>query len=478
VILIIAAILRFWRIESLTTFGGDQGYDFLIVKRMIVDGKLTLLGPKLGPYSNIANVYLGPAYYYLIAPFLLLFRFDPIGPAILMVLLSLATILMIYLIGMNFFSKMIAILASSLYAFNATFIDQSRIALNPLPIPFFSSILIFSVFKVFFSKSSSLLWPILMGLSIGVLFQLHYLAISFIPPLLIILVIFKNLKKLALSLISFLIAVSPQVLFELRHQFFITNQLIKRISQGNDLSSPASFSTQVGRSIQLISKIFLNIEISIPVAVLLLITLILIYVNRQKEKRSILFLLLLVISNVIFASLYSADLQLHYFVSVYASLVLLISIAFFWMFNFFKNFLVKTLLLILLAQIFASNIANLNLSSPEGYTMPKGWNLKGVKKASAIIAADAGPSKFNIAATLDGDTRARPYRYLVEVAGKIPEDVERYPTSDVLYLVARDEDEVIKRYTVWEVASFAPFKIDKKWEIQNGIKLYKLVKTD
>ena len=303
------------------------------------------------------------------------------------------------------------------------------------------------------------------------------MTISLIPPLLLISLILKSLKKFVVSFVAFLITVSPQILFEFRHQFFITNQLIKRINHGSDLSSPLNFSTQVESSIQLISKIFLNIEISIPVAVLLLITLILIYVSRQRKKGGFLFLLLLVVSNVIFASLYSAGLQFHYFASVYVSLALLISVTFFWIFDFFKNFLFKTLLLILLTQVLVFNIANLNLLRPEGYTMPKGWNLKGVKKASAIITADVGPSKFNIAATLDGDTRARPYRYLVEVAGKIPEDVEHYPTSEVLYLISRDEDEVIKRYTVWEVASFAPFQIAQKWEIQNGIKLYKLVKT-
>ena len=109
--------------------------------------------------------------------------------------------------------------------------------------------------------------------------------------------------------------------------------------------------------------------------------------------------------------------------------------------------------------------------------MPEGWNQIGIKTASNIISVDVdSQKKFNVASTLDGDTRARPYRYLLEVKGKIPQDVEAYPSSSILYLISRDEEQKIKSYTVWEVASFAPFNITKKWPIQNGIWLYRLEK--
>lgn len=477
IILIFAAILRFWRLEALTTFGGDQGYDFLIVKRMLVDGKFTLLGPKIGPYNQLGNLYLGPAYYYLIAPFLLIFNFDPIGPAVFTVILALATILIIYLIGIKFFSKPVAILASSLYAFNVYLIDQSRASSNPHLIPFFVSLLILSILKITIAKSQSKIWPIITGISLGTLFQLHYLTISLIPVVLVMLIISRRLGTLVLMISSFLVAILPQITFEFRHQFFITSQFFKQFSQGNNVSSIDRFLDHFSRSTQNLSQVFINTDKFLFAATALLILILLFTTKSKKARKSILLLILTVILGLIFASIYSGEISLHYFASIYVSIVLLMSIILMALLEFAKNPLIKSVLILLIFQIFASNFLGLNLSNPEGYTMPKGWNLKGVKKASAIIATDAGPSKFNIAATLDGDTRARPYRYLVEIAGKIPEDVEHYPTSDVLYLIARDEDDVIKRYTVWEVASFVPFQIAQKWEIQNGIKLYKLVKT-
>ena len=145
-ILLFAALFRFFRIHDLTTFSGDQGVDFLIVKRMLVNGEFTLLGPKIGTFSDIAIIYLGPIYYYMIAPFLLLFNFDPIGPAVFISFLSVLTIIVIYLIGLVFFNKIVGIIASIIFAVSVPIVNEARVALNPNPEPFFSAVLIFALF--------------------------------------------------------------------------------------------------------------------------------------------------------------------------------------------------------------------------------------------------------------------------------------------------------------------------------------------
>ena len=479
VILIGAAILRFWHLEELTTFSGDQGYDFLIVKRMLVDGKFTLLGPKIGPYNEIGNLYLGPAYYYLIAPFLLIFRLDPIGPAVGTAALAVATIAIIYLICNKFISKPVALLASTLYAFNTFLINQSRASSNPHLIPLFACVLIYSTAQISVSKSKSSIWPILAGLSAGVMFQLHYLGLSLIPPFLAMMAITRNLKKLLWALAAFLTAISPQILFETRHEFFITNLFIKQLSTGQNISTLGQFRDQLLNSLQKISQIFLNSNEFLYILIPFLIILIIFYIhNNRKSALIIEFLTLTIIFGLIFASIYSRTLELHYFASIYAGFAILIATALISFFSLFKNIVPRIIIIIAIFQIFAANILSFNLDRQEGFTMPKGWNLNGIKKASKIITGDVSSGKtFNIASTLDGDTRARPYRYLVEVMGKVPLDVEHYPESDAIYLVARDDQKTIKSYTVWEVSSFAPFEIDQNWDIQNGIKMYKLTKA-
>src|SRR3989344_1341171 len=94
-----AAYMRLYRISEYLTFLGDEGRDVLVVKRMLIDGKFTLLGP----ITSVGSIYMGPVYYYLMAPFLYLWNFDPTGPTVLVALLSLATVFLIYLIGEEFF---------------------------------------------------------------------------------------------------------------------------------------------------------------------------------------------------------------------------------------------------------------------------------------------------------------------------------------------------------------------------------------
>ena len=71
-ILILASFLRLNKISDYMTFLGDEGRDVLVV-REILKGDLTLLGPR----ASAADFYLGPIYYYFMAPFLFFSNFVP-----------------------------------------------------------------------------------------------------------------------------------------------------------------------------------------------------------------------------------------------------------------------------------------------------------------------------------------------------------------------------------------------------------------
>lgn len=480
-ILILAAILRFWRLEALTTFGGDQGYDFLIVKQ-ILEGNLTLLGPKIGPYNEIGNLYLGPAYYYLLAPFLFLFRLDPIGASVLTVLFSLGTIILIYIIGIKFFSKKVGVISAFLFASNAFIINQSRAASNPHLIPFFSALAILSILIALQNKKKVIVWLIICGISLGIIFQLHYLASSLLTSIVLILIFKKKISRVVIIIVGLIMAISPQILFEIKHDFFTTNLFLRQVSQEDSIFSVANLPIKINNSLQSLNGVLFQNNLLL---ILLLLIAFILFVKNYTHKPNIkteyiLIVSLPIIFNLFFASLYFDNMVPHYFTTIYPSTFLILGIVLVWLSGTYKNNISVKYLPILFLLIYAIyNSLNLNLNRIEGYTMPKGWNSTGVKKASQIISEDAPTIKtFNIAATLDGDTRARPYRYLVEVMGKKPLDVEKYPESDVLYLISRDVEQKVYKYSVWEVSSFAPFTIESKWPIQNGISLYKLVKKN
>src|SRR5436190_19367956 len=92
VILVIAATLRFWRLEEYLTFLGDQGRDALQVKRMLTDGALPLVGPP----TTLAGLHFSPAYYYVLAIPMGLFWLSPVAGAGMVAILGVASVGLVY----------------------------------------------------------------------------------------------------------------------------------------------------------------------------------------------------------------------------------------------------------------------------------------------------------------------------------------------------------------------------------------------
>src|SRR5690348_281638 len=143
-ILALAAYLRLYKIENYLTFLGDEGRDVLVVKRMIVEHKFTLLGPT----ASVGGFFLGPIYYYFMLPFLWAWRLNPVGPAIMVALFGIVTIGLLFKVGKDFFNVWVGLIASSLYALSPLVISYSRSSWNPNLVPFFSLLLIYLLWKV------------------------------------------------------------------------------------------------------------------------------------------------------------------------------------------------------------------------------------------------------------------------------------------------------------------------------------------
>src|ERR1700690_3254568 len=94
-ILIIGAVCRLYNIAGYMTFLGDEGRDVIIVRRLLVEGH----PPLIGPGTSIGNMYLGPLYYYMMAPALFLAAFSPVGPAVQIALLGIVTIWLVWFAG-------------------------------------------------------------------------------------------------------------------------------------------------------------------------------------------------------------------------------------------------------------------------------------------------------------------------------------------------------------------------------------------
>jgi len=217
ILVIIGAFLRFYRLEASLQFLGDQGRDALVLRNMLVKRDL----PFIGPTTSVGSFFLGPFYYYLMAPFLWFANYNPVGPAIANALIGIITIPVIYFVTKEMLSVYAAQLATLLYTFAAVPINETRSTWNPNPMPLAVLGIVFGFFKA--KKTKNPRWLYLSALSLGIALQLHYMIVFLAPFILFELInVFREKKLRKHLLIWFLIIVLmmlPLILFEFKNNF-------------------------------------------------------------------------------------------------------------------------------------------------------------------------------------------------------------------------------------------------------------------
>ncbi len=231
VVLAVGAFVRLYKINEYMTFLGDEGRDVIIVRRLLIEHH----PPLIGPGTSIGNMYLGPAYYYMIALPLLFFNFSPVGPAVFIALLGVVTIWFLWRVVFEWFpTKGInwgALIASFLYAISPVIIIYSKSSWNPNIMPFFSLLTVYAMWRVWTRKQFR--WLIVAGLSFACVLQSHYLGLLLVPVILVIwfLTFLKSVNKKRLFFFSFisfglfLLLMSPLAIFDIRHNFINFNAI-------------------------------------------------------------------------------------------------------------------------------------------------------------------------------------------------------------------------------------------------------------
>src|SRR3990167_8233402 len=176
-ILLIGATLRLCRIDEYKIFLADQGRDALVVRRLLIN-----LDPILvGPGTSVGNMYLGPIYYYLMAPALWLANYSPAGPSVMVALFGIATIFFLWYFARRLFGAWVASVAALLYAVSPTVVSLSIFSWNPNIMPFFALLIIYSIWKFWAEEKFG--WIVVAGASLAFVLQSHYLGLLLIPTL-------------------------------------------------------------------------------------------------------------------------------------------------------------------------------------------------------------------------------------------------------------------------------------------------------
>jgi hypothetical protein len=175
---------------------------------------------------------------------------------------------------------------------------------------------------------------------------------------------------------------------------------------------------------------------------------------------------------VLLNSSQGGDLTSHYF--IFSLLIFFIFVFLSLLIQIKKKFVSNPILILILIFLFLFQIkifkdySSLNSIS--------GWNYPEQQKVVELILKDGCPQDFNVAATIQGDTRFYDLRYLLALRSCNPLPVEAYPQAQKLFLVA-PVDRPVESETVWEVSSFKPFEIKQKTAINERVILFELDKA-
>ncbi len=460
-------------------FLGDQGRDVVIVSNFLKHFDLMFIGPQ----TSIGNMYLGPFYYYLMAPFLLMFNYSPVGPAVMVVLFALATTYLIYYVYLKLFKNhLFALLSSLLYAISPVAIKYSNFSWNPNIMPFFALAFFYISYQVIFLKKYKLL-PIL-AICFSMALNSHYLALILVPIfffyLLIntyqtknnLLVIFKqNIKPLLYSLLVLLIFLSPLILFDLKHNgqniksiysFFAYRQTTVNLKAYKALPQIVPLWTQINTRL-LFGK---NQTMGSITSIVFLVFLCLSLLKKSSNRQNIFILASYIFISIIALGLYKQHIYDHYFGFMFPIIFMLFSALIQTLFpvKFFRPFLV----LLLTSSIYLSFIQN-----PLHFPAPN--QLANTRQISSLILDQSKGLPFNLA-LLAKNNYDPPYRYFLDLYNAPLYHLKDQKT-DQLFVICEPNPELDcnpEGNPLWDIAAFGIAKVESTWHT-NGVVIYKMV---
>ncbi|MBI5045077.1 MAG: glycosyltransferase family 39 protein [Candidatus Levybacteria bacterium] len=490
-IVLLAASLRLYKISDYMTFLGDEGRDVLIVKH-ILEGNFTLLGPR----SSAADFFYGPIYYYLITPFLWLFKLDPVGPAVFIAIIGILTVYLVYIVGKEWIGIRGGLIAAALYAISPVVLVYSRSSWNPNPLPFVSLFALYLLYKGI--EKNKKRYFLFTGILLGLGIQMQYLALFLGAIVAISLgitiflnkenLLFESIKKYGVIFCGFIIGWSPFLVFEILHRFpnlqTMTNFLLGKYG-----SPTPTTTTFFGQMHEIFLKLFGRLVTRFPdihpnqavekdyLIVWYVLTIILgiasvICISKIKNKTAKIILFTWVIAGVAFFGFYKKSLYDYYLGFMFPLPFLLVG-------NLFQNFIKKRSLLTyfalaMLVFLFVFNLLGLPFRSQPNKQKDQ------VKQIAQFVISKTDNKPFNFALITPGNSD-HGYRYYMEVLGHKPVEIQnqftdpdRKSVTDQLLVVCEDTTCGPLGHSLFEVAAFGRGEIVGEWDT-SVVKVFRLI---
>lgn len=222
-IILIAIFFRTYQAVERFEFAHDSDLYSWIVKDIVVNHHFRLIGQ----LTSAPGIFIGALFYYLLVPFFLLSKMDPLGGVVLTIIIGVLNVISYYFVLSKLFNKKVGLIGAYLYSTLLVTVNFDRWLVPTILTPLWSIWYLYILIQI--TRKNYRILPLL-GILIGLIWHIH---IALIPILLSLPAAFliskklPSLKQLILTFITFLITSLPLILFEIRHNFSQTTSLLE-----------------------------------------------------------------------------------------------------------------------------------------------------------------------------------------------------------------------------------------------------------
>lgn len=470
---LLGATYRLRVLPQTMQFFADQGRDALIAYG-ILHGDLALVGPS----TSVGSMFLGPLYYYFMAPFLWLAAWSPLGPTVAVALIGILTIPALYWVGSRLVGRWPAWIATLLYASAPIVAEYTRFSWNPNPAPMVMLFLLYSVWRAW--RGTAWWWVVVAGW-FAVIIQLHYVALLAAAPagifwLADVIRTIRDQRKrarsltLATGLSAGLVVASflPLFLFNWKFDNIILNGFLDFFSREKGLTavSPGQqflsiFREQHGRGMQILFEIwakewfsgYRQLNTWLFGGYIALLSVGAAVFRRSKYRAGYWLVLLTVLTSILGLAFYKSTVFFHYFSYFYPISYLTTGLVIVLLVRVFRR-LGRLMALALFGFVLWLSVQPTQLL----YLRPLSWTYRDMAAVARQVETFVPAGKTYSLALLSEirDYRGMNYRYFLVTGQHPPEPLETAHTAEYLVVIAetpRDEREVLSS-PVYEISAF------------------------
>lgn len=349
VVTLIFLITRVYNLEDRFLFDHDQEVAANSAYNAIVDRQFTLIGQE----TSVGGLFVGPFLWWYQTLILGIFNLNPVALVYAGVIASFSALLILYITVTNLSNRWQGLLAAFLYTISPILLPMDLSSHSLSYITLFSVTIYLLIIKIFIQNKLKLL-PILTFI-IALTFHIH-LALLVLLPVVFILIItnFQSNKKIIYlkSFLTFVLPFFTFVLFEIRHNYLITKQLISFSAQQSSLSILKILETTLIGINYSISNILPSSKLNYLFYILLMVTFI--YVQYKHNQRKLLNItLLFAILPITIFWFYSGHVPDYYFLPIIPIYIIITSFVFYFI---YKKMPALMIIIILFIAIYNINV--------------------------------------------------------------------------------------------------------------------------